>query len=293
MDLSFQGEALPDVTKVTEKQATAPQFYTDYLQNITNMGQNAIQEGGVAGLGGLTQTAMNMAPSVAFAGANTIGTGADMVTQAGQTSAPDIIQNYMSPFTSNVVDEMGRLTNRGINENVLPGLEAGAIGSGNFGSRRGAVATGQTLRDVQSDLLGRQYGALNTGYQNAMTSAQNDLTRQVNAGNALGTLGLDQQTIGQGGLKTLTSLGDKQQTQKQSELDKPMLDAQNYAKLLQSYGAYVPTGSVSSETGPGTQGQYGMSGLQQIATIASLMNAITKGDYSNLGSIINQPAKTS
>ena len=41
----FQGAALPDVTTTTQSQDTAPQFYTDYLQDIANLGQSAVQQG--------------------------------------------------------------------------------------------------------------------------------------------------------------------------------------------------------------------------------------------------------
>jgi hypothetical protein len=54
----FQGAALPDVTTTTQSQDTAPQFYTDYLQDIANLGQSAVQQGGVAGFSPLQQQAL-------------------------------------------------------------------------------------------------------------------------------------------------------------------------------------------------------------------------------------------
>jgi len=40
----FQGDPLPAITKTTESQQTAPEFYTNYLQDIANLGQNAVQQ---------------------------------------------------------------------------------------------------------------------------------------------------------------------------------------------------------------------------------------------------------
>ena len=85
----------------------------------------------------LQQQAFQMAPSMAFAGSNTLGNAAGMATAAGTTAAPDIVQDYMNPFTSSVVNEMGRLAGRNIQENVLPNLGAASIGSGQFGSQIG------------------------------------------------------------------------------------------------------------------------------------------------------------
>ena len=62
----FQGAALPDVTTTVQKQETAPEFYTNYLQDIANLGQSAVQQGGVAGFSPLQEQAFQMAPNLAF-----------------------------------------------------------------------------------------------------------------------------------------------------------------------------------------------------------------------------------
>ena len=115
----FQGDPLPDVVTTQEQQQTAPEFYTNYLQDIANLGQNAIQQGGVAGMSALQQTALGMAPDVAFAGAGSLGAGSQLLGEAGATTVPDVIADYMNPYTSAVVDEMGRLQQRSIRENIL------------------------------------------------------------------------------------------------------------------------------------------------------------------------------
>ena len=155
----FQGDPLPDVTKTTSQQATAPEFYTNYLQDIANLGQNAVQQGGVAGFSPLQQQAFQMVPDIAFSGAGSMGAASQLMGQAGATTVPDVIADYMNPYTMGVVDEMGRLQQRNIQENVLPNLGGAAIGSGQFGSRRQQQITGNVMRDMQSNLLGQQMGA--------------------------------------------------------------------------------------------------------------------------------------
>jgi hypothetical protein len=284
----FQGAALPDQTTTTQVQNTAPQFYTDYLQNVAALGQNAVQQGGVAGMGGLTQQAMNLAPTTGFAGATSAGTAQDLGTQAGYTGSNQIVQNYMNPYQTNVVDEMARLTNRNVQENIMPQLDAMGVASGNFGSQRGGQIGGQVLRDIQADLLGKQYGALNTGYQNALTTAGNDLTRGVNAASTLNQTGQVQNAIGTGGLGLLNTLGKQQQGQTQAELDYPMLQAQNYAKLFGT--PTIPTGSVTAKTAPGTQNSYGIGPLQQIVSLATMINALGSGNFKDANTAI-APAK--
>lgn len=270
----FQGSALPATVTTSEEQTTAPEFYTNYLQDIANLGQGAIQQGGVAGMSPLQMQALNMAPTASMAGMGTMGQGAQLAGAAGTTAAPDIMQSYMNPYTSNVVDEMARLQGRSIKESVLPALQGAAGAMGQFGSQRQYQTTGQTLRDMQANLLGQQYGALNTGYQNAMTSAQADLQRQLQSGQTLGQIGTQQQTGATTGMKTMFDLGSKEQALGQSVLDRPMLDAQAYSKLLQGY--QIPTGGVKQTTG---STGYANSPLSQITgLLAALGSGVTAKD---------------
>ena len=280
----FQGDPLPALTSTTQDQQTAPEFYTNYLQDIANLGQNAVQQGGVAGFSPLQQQAFQMAPDLAFAGAGSMGAASQLLGEAGATTVPDVIADYMNPYTSNVVDEMGRLTQRNIQENILPNLGAAATGSGQFGSRRQAQITGQSLRDIQADLLGKQYGALNTGYQNASATAQTDLNRAMQAGQSFDRLGQSQQGLGAAGLKTMSEYGGQQQAQGQRLLDYPMAQTQQFAKLMQGY--QIPMGKTTQATAsPG----YSTSPLGQIAGLGSLVGALYNGTpVKAQGGVINK-----
>jgi hypothetical protein len=271
----FQGDALPDVTTTTQTQATAPEFYTNYLQDIANLGQNAVQQGGVAGFSPLQQQAFQMVPDVAFAGAGSMGAASQLMGQAGATTMPDVVADYMNPYTRGVVDEMGRLQQRSIQENILPNLGAAAAGSGQFGSRRQQQLTGNSLRDLQSDLLGKQMMALQSGYSDAGKFAQQDLTRALQAGQGFENLGESQQRLGLGGLKAMNEFGGQQQALGQKMLDYPMAQTQAFSQLMKGY--QVPGGTVTQETGP-KSGAYSNSPLSQIATLlAGLGSFMPKG----------------
>jgi hypothetical protein len=217
-----------------------------------------------------------MAPNLAFSGTGTLGQASQMLTGAGGTAAPEIVGGYMNPYQDYVVDEMGRLTQRNVQENVLPALGAAATGTGQFGSRRQQQITGNTLRDIQSDLLGRQYQALSGGYDASIKAAQNDLQRQLQAGQGLTQLGQEQFQTGTGGLNALFNMGANQQKLGQAALDYPMIQAQNYAKLLQ--GQNIPEGQIKQTTGPGQQGQFGISPLAQIGSLGSILYSLYSGD---------------
>jgi hypothetical protein len=276
----FQGEALPALTTVTQGQQTAPEFYTNYLQDIANLGQAGVQMGGVAGMSPLQQQALAMAPTAAFSGMGTMGTGAQLATAAGATTAPQMVNQYMNPYTTNVVDEMARLQNRQIQESILPSLKGAAGAMGQFGSQRQYQATGNTLRDLQSDLLGKQYGALSAGYQNAMTNAQTDLQRALQSGQTLGGLGQLQSQAGTTGLNTLSTLGGTEQATAQRMLDYPMAQAQAYSKLMQGY--QVPMGETKQ-----TVGATGYSN-SPLAQLTGLLAAL--GSFGGYGSPTAQAA---
>ena len=270
----FQGDPLPDVTTTTETQATAPEFYTNYLQDIANLGQNAVQQGGVAGFSPLQQQAFQMVPDVAFSGAGSLGASSQLLGQAGATTVPDVVADYMNPYTSAVVDEMGRLQQRSIRENILPNLGAAAIGSGQYGSRRQQQITGNALRDLQSDLIGKQMQALQQGYTEAGRTAQADLSRALQSGQAFTQLGQEQQQLGLGGLKAMSEYGGQQQALGQKMLDYPMAQTQAFSQLMRGY--QIPTGQVTQKVGP-EPGAYSNSPLSQIAGLLAGLGSFARG----------------
>jgi hypothetical protein len=229
----------------------------------------------VAGFSPLQQQAFGMAPQTAFAGQQSMGQAGQMIGQSRNTTVPQVVGQYMNPYTSGVVNEMARLQQQDIRQNVMPNLNAGAIGAGQFGSQRQMQATGNTLRDMQANLLGQQTGALQAGYTQAQTQAGQDLSRMGQAGQMMGQLGTEQNQLGLGGLNQLLAMGAQQQGQGQKMLDQPMLMAQRYADLMK--GAQLPTGQTSQITAPGTQGQFTNSPLADITSLLAALGSLYKG----------------
>lgn len=100
-------------------------------------------------------------------------------------------QQYMSPYTSAVVNEIGRLGNRNLMESIIPSVQDQFIGSGQFGSTRNADILGRSIRDAQSDISGRQAQALESGFGTSAGIFGSDANRgqqqqQLQATTALG-----------------------------------------------------------------------------------------------------------
>ena len=271
------GEALPNTTVSTTKAQTAPDYYTNYLTQLSTTGQNALKTTAAEGIAAYDpmQTQGYGALSTA---ADAYKTG---LTAAGQTAAsaakgitPERITALMNPYTTNVVNEMERLSQQNLQRNLLPSLKAGFVGSGGLGSQRYAGALGQSLADVQSNLTGQQYGALSKGYEGALKAAIDEMTGQTAASRAQADIAKQEQELGLTGAQALTKAGAERQKYEQSKLDYPMQQATNVSGLLRGY--QVPISDTKKFVGP-EAGLYQKSPLELATGLASFVGAATTG----------------
>lgn len=293
---------------------TTPQFYTDYLNNVAGRataGANAAQYVGASPLQtqaftGVAQNVGNYQPALTAAGANynaaantditgaanpylragttTSGlTQANPYLQAGTSSAAPLISDYMNPYTSSVVDQIRLANQQNIAQNLSPAITSGAVGSGQFGSARGANALALGISNANIGALGLQNQALQTGYQNALAAAQQQRLNQLNAGQTAGTLqgqfntnqttagqvagntaaqeaaartaaatgmtnlGQQQQQSGLADVNALATLGGQQQTIAQNKELFPLDVAGKQMAALS--GAQIPTTTMQTMTG--------------------------------------------
>jgi hypothetical protein len=302
-----QGAPLPNVNTTQTQTTSAPDWYNNYLQNIANKTSAAADNAKFIGIQPMQQASYDLAnanvgnykPSLESAKDITQGTlGMSAVNNAtplinkASTNAYDTVNNYMSPYISDVVDQIGKLGTRQIQQTLAPNTTSGIVGSGQFGSKRGAEALGQTIRDANQNILTTQTGALNTGYQSAMNQAQADLLRQgqlglglgalttsdinsrLAAGSNMGTLAKMTQDLGIGDVSTLNQLGTQQQTILQNEQLFPLQLAGLEAAPIR--GFQMPMTSTASFVGP-QAGSYQPSDLSSILGGGTLLAALTKG----------------
>lgn len=111
---------------------------------------------------------------------------------AGETSAGDI-QQFMSPYTQNVTDQIAKLGARNLSENLLPNVSDAFIRAGQFGGTRMGEFGSRALRDTQESVLAQQSQALQAGYGQALSAAQQEAQRQAGLATTAGGLTQAQQ----------------------------------------------------------------------------------------------------
>ncbi len=191
-------------------------------------------------------TQATQATQGAMAAPGALATAQPFLTQAGKTSVADINQ-YMNPYTEQVVNRIGELGARNLRENIMPEIEGRYIASGQlgFGGRQPGSGTpsgmmtdtARAVRDTSADILGKQAEALRAGYgeaaglasgdlarfgqlgQTAGGLAGTDLTRTLAGAEQLAGMGAQAQSLGLTGAGALTQVGATQQAQAQKNLD--------------------------------------------------------------------------
>lgn len=202
--------ALNAATQATQANMSAPGALATaqpYVGQATALDPSAVAAGDFGMSRALTGQAAN---------ANIVGAAQPFMSQAGQTSVANINQ-YMNPYTEQVVNRIGELGARNLRENIMPEIEGRYIAAGQlgFGGRQPGSATpsgmmtdtARAVRDVSSDILGKQSEALRAGYGEAMNAAQTDLGRIGSLASTAGNLAGAQQQGALSAAQQLQNLG--------------------------------------------------------------------------------------
>ena len=276
--MSFlQGAPLPDIKTTETKTDTAPSYYTNYLTGLSTAGQTAMGKSptqSVAGYDPMQNTGYGMLPGAATSYQPQLDAAQATAAQAAQGITPERIQALMNPYTSNVVDEMGRLSQENVQRNLLPTMKAGFVGTGGLGGQRYANALGQSMSDIQAGLTGQQYGALSKGYSDALKGALDEAQLQNLAAGTQGKLAQQELEMGLTGAGALTKAGAERQAYQQSLLDQPLKTATSAAGLMRGYT--VPGSQTSTFVGP-KAGAYQTSGLADALNVMSGVGSVAGG----------------
>jgi len=273
----LQGAPLPDIKTTETKTDTPPSYYTDYLTNLSGTATTALGKTpgqSVAGYDPMQNTGYGMLPTAATSYQPGLLAAQATAGQAAQGITPERIQALMNPYTSNVVNEMGRLSQQNLQQNLLPTMKAGFVGTGGLGGQRYANALGQSMSDIQAGLTGQQYGALSKGYSDALKGALDEAQLQNLAAGTQGKLAQQELEMGLTGAGALTKAGAERQGYEQSLLDQPLKTATAASGLMRNYT--VPGGQTSTFTGP-KAGAYQTSGLQDILGTMSAVGSVAGG----------------
>lgn len=94
---------------------------------------------------------------------------------------PEEVNKYMSPYVGGVVNEIQRLGNQNLMENIIPQVNSTFTGMGQFGSTRNADFLNRAIRDNQYNTLGQQSQALQSAYNQANSQYGDWANRQMGA----------------------------------------------------------------------------------------------------------------
>lgn len=172
---------------------------------------------------------------------NNVGNYQPYLQTASQT-LPQAVGQYMNPYIGGVTDEIARLGQRNLSENLLPQVNQTFTGAGQFGGSRNEEFTNRAVRDANESIMGQQSQALQTGFQNAMTNANADLARQAQLGQLTQQLGNQEASM-------LESSGMQKQGQQQRALDlayNDFLQQRDYQKNQLSFLSEIIRGLPAS-----------------------------------------------
>jgi hypothetical protein len=274
----FQGSPLPSVTTTATAKQEAPDYYKDYLTDLstaasTAMGKTAEQ--GIAGYDPLQTAGYGAFPEAATSYKPGLEAAQSTLSRAAQGVTGQRIQELMNPYTSAVVNEMERLQQQGLQRSILPTFKAGFVGTGGLGGQRYAGALGQALADAQRNLTGQQAAALQTGFSEAQKTALGELPFLTSAGQQQAAAAKMEQDLGIAGAGALTKAGAERQKYEQSILDYPLKQAIEASNLMRGY--QVPTTTSTTTVAPGQQGQFAKSPLENILSVAAMIGSAQQG----------------
>jgi len=327
---------MANMLQSSQNQATtAPGFYTDYLSGLATKGQAAAGQAQFAGAQPLQteafcKVATNFgAQQPAFqtgqkyvgqaAGQDVTGAAAPFL-QAGTTASPlcaakplicgsanlnlaDLASEYMNPYISTAVQSMSDIAQRNIRQNLSPAATAAAVGSGQFGSQRGAQVLGQVKSQAEQDLNNQIAQMLTSGFGQALCAAkskqgalaqaaqttsaaqqaQNQAELQAaqtaasaaaqegsllnTAGSTMGALGTGAGSQNLACINALATLGGQQQTIEQNRQNFPLTNLASLSTLLQGYS--IPTSTKTTLC---------MSPLSGVAAVGTGLGALLQND---------------
>jgi len=266
-----QGTALPNITTV-QKQATAtPEFYTNYLNQLAVQGADAAQNAQFIGPTANQIKAFDLTKSSVGSYDPALLSATNLATKAGDYDAAASAGRYMNPYTQNVVDALGVEGRRNIERYLAPAATSAAVGSGQFGSKRGAEVLGQAFNTGLSNLNLEQSRALQTGYTQALTAAQQEQQARLAGSQRFSDIAKETQALNLGDINALATMGEQERALAQNQQLFPMQQLTSEAALLR--GQTIPTSTASSYTGP-IPGAYNASPLSQIAGMGALAKEI-------------------
>ncbi len=197
--------------------------------------------------------------------ARDLGGMVDPALQAWRSSlsAPDVASN---PYVQGMLDQQSSLLNRNLQENILPGIQSGAIGAGQLGSSRQGVAEGIAARGTQEALASQAADTQMRAYLAGLQQQQYGMSATP------GMVGLGRMPA-----DLLMGVGEVRRAEDEKALQEE-IQRFNFAqdepwnRLERWAGAYFPATTPFTQTKGSSS--YTPSTLQQMGQVAGIASSI-------------------
>ena len=241
-DFLFNGQAPKSIDTYGKTTQNLPQWFSDFQQGIAARGNELADQkyeayGGpriadftpeqqqafnqikstFGNESGAMKTAMNTAMK-AGNGADASGAAAPWLQKAGQATY-NTVDKYMDPYMDSVVDRIGDLGARNLQEKLMPAINSDFIRAGQYGSTGQMNEVGKALRDTQESVIAEQNRALSQGYSTALEAANADANRFGQIGQTAGNLSNMDSEMQLGGAKAAGALGQLTQDARYKDID--------------------------------------------------------------------------
>jgi hypothetical protein len=225
----LSGQVVPPQPTGSDTTSSFPLWLQDYTYNLANSAGNLASQNytpfpgqQVATPSAATQQSWNMAT-------NSVGNYQPALNQAGaltQAASQPIgasqIQQYMNPYTSNVVGALQQAANTNLTQNQLPAIQSQFVGAGQAASPQQMQAANNALYQSNQALDQSTAGALQQGYQGALGTALQEQQMQQTTGAQMGQIGAITQQLGAAQTGEVAAAGQAQDLTNQSNINAAM-----------------------------------------------------------------------
>lgn len=225
----FTGSVIPNVPTGSDTSSNYPLWLQQYVSNLANAATNVASQPysqfpgqQIATPSADTQEAWQMAqnnvgdyqPALNQAVAQTQA-GSSPLTAAG-------IQQYLNPYTQNVIGGLQSASNMNLTQNQLPAISSQFVGAGQAASPQMMQADNNALYQSNQALDQATAGALSQGYNTATTTAEQQQALQLQGGAQMGALGSLTQQLGGYDVGQVAAAGQAQDTTNQANINSAM-----------------------------------------------------------------------
>ena len=293
----FSSGVTPPVPTGSDTSTTNPLWYQQYLWNLANTATNVAGQPytpypgqQVATPSGATQQSWQMA-------ANNVGNympALNAATSLTSASAAPIgasqINQYLSPYTNDVVQGLQSAANNNLFTNQLPQIQSQFVSAGQAASPQQAQSYNTALYNSNQALDQATSQALQSGYSGALNTALQEQTNQRTAGAQMGTLGAETSQLGASDTGIMAAAGQSQDAINQANINASLNNfytQQNWPYQNLAYasniirGQNIPTNTQQVGTTYAPASAYTASPLSTFVGTALGANALAGGSSSN------------